>query len=234
MPNILLILKMKINRWRSLSKGESLLSIYRQETNRVYGVNGGLTITSGRRCQRGDRLEHTGGEKFDGYIEWLDYLVEHFFSPWGIKIIGLVRYEGDMLLDAGTIEIIDNRIEVRPNIYPRICPKGAMYICEGDSELEIEYVIESIPQKGRCANDDPDCQYRVVKYEDGNSREHLYPTNTLWQIDRLRADDLIIALDPSGNPIEIHHSELDCFVSIDIVLQEFSINLTSRSIGDSR
>jgi hypothetical protein len=89
---------------------------------------------------RGDRLEHTGREKFDGYVEWLDYLVEHFFSPWGIKINGLVKYEGDMLLDAGTIEIIDNRIEVRPNIYPRICPKGAMYICEGDSELEIEYV----------------------------------------------------------------------------------------------
>jgi hypothetical protein len=88
---------------------------------------------------KGDRLEHTGGEKFDRYVEWLDYLVEHFFSPWGIKINGLVRYEGDVLIDAGTIEIIDNRIEVRPNIYPRVCPKGAMYICEADFELEIEY-----------------------------------------------------------------------------------------------
>lgn len=236
---------------------------------------------------RGDHLEHTGGEKFDRYVEWLDYLVEHFFSPWGIKINGLVRYEGDILLDTGTIEIIDNRIEVRPNIYPRICPKRAMYICEGDSELEIEYVniyqqiiddpsnqeakvtqidtnhifrvihrskagmliysrywdaiwlpddlvdqfllipdklavrcpiaIESIAQRGHCVNDDLDCQYRVVKYESGNACKNLYSTNALWQIDRFRADDLIIALDPSGNSIEIHRSELDCFVGIDIV-----------------
>lgn len=230
---------------------------------------------------RGDRLEHTGGEKFDGYVEWLEYLVEHFFSPWGIKINGLVRYEGDALADAGTIEIIDNRIEVRPNIYPHICPKGAMYICEVDSELEINYVnvyreiIDDPGDEGakvtqidcdrifrviynskagiliysrywdsiwlpenlvdrflvvpdklavRCPIsieliDDPDCRYRVVKCEDGNSREHLYPTNSLWQIDRLQSDDRIIALDPSGNPIAIDRSELDCFVIIDIVLQ---------------
>ena len=36
MLDILSILKMKINR--------SSISIYRQETNRVYGVSGGLTI----------------------------------------------------------------------------------------------------------------------------------------------------------------------------------------------
>ncbi len=238
---------------------------------------------------RGDRLEHTGGEKFDRYVEWLDYLVEHFFSLWGIKVNGLVRYEGNVLLDAGIIEITDNRIEVRPNIYPRICPKGAMHICETDSELEIEYVnvyqqiidnpdnegtnatqidlnnifrvihcskagmliysqywasiwlpsnlvdrfllvpdklavrcpiaIESIPQRQSYANDDSDCQYRVVRCDDDNVHENLYPTNSLWQIDSLRADDIIIALDPSGNPIEIHRSERDCFVSLDIVLQ---------------
>jgi hypothetical protein len=230
---------------------------------------------------RGGRLEHNGGEKFDGYVEWLEYLVEHFFSPWGIKINGLVRYEGDALADAGTIEIIDNRIEVRPNIYPRICPKGAMFVCESDSELEIKYenvyrkiidntgdekakvtqidrhhifrVIYSskagmliysrywdsiwlpdnlvdrflvVPDKlaVRCPIsiepiDDSECRYQVVKCEDGNSRENLYPTNSLWQIDRLRAGDLTIALDPSGNSISIYRSELDCFVSIDIVLQ---------------
>ena len=40
---------------------------------------------------------------------------------------------------------------------------------------------------------------------------------------RLLQGDLIIALDPSGNRIAIDRSGLDCFVSIDIVLQEFSI-----------
>jgi hypothetical protein len=76
---------------------------------------------------RGDRLEHNGGEKFDEYVEWLYYLVEHFFSPWGVRIDGSVGYEGDVPVDSGKIEIIDNRIEVRPDIYPRIYPKGAMY-----------------------------------------------------------------------------------------------------------
>ena len=238
-----------------------------------------------RTNDRGDRLEHTGGEKFDGYVEWLDYLVEHFFSPWGVKIDGSVSYEGDALADAGTIEIIDNRIEVRPNIYPRIFPKGAMYIYEGGSELEIDYeniyqeIIDDpseesskvtqidrdnafrviyhteagmliysrywdaiwlpdylvdrfsiVPDKlaVRCPIsiepiNDPDCPYRVVRCEDGNSRENFYSTNSLWQIDSLLEGDRIIALDPSGNSIAIDRAELDCFVSIDIVFHEFPI-----------
>jgi hypothetical protein len=235
---------------------------------------------------RGDRLEHNGAEKFDGYVEWLDYLVKHFFSSWGVRIDGSVRYEGDELIDSGTIEIIDNRIEVRPDIYPRICSKGAMYICERDSELEeIQYenvyreIIDDpgkesskvsqidrdnifrvihrskagmliysrywdsiwlpdnlidrflpVPDKlaVRCPIslepiDDPYCRYRVVKCADGNSQERLYSTNSLWQIDRLLEGDRIIALDPSGNLIEIDRAGLDCFISIDIVLQESSI-----------
>jgi hypothetical protein len=243
---------------------------------------------------KGNRLEHTGGEKFGEYVEWINYLVEHFFSPWGVKLDGSIEYQGKVLVHSGTIEIIDNRIEVRPNIYPRICPKGVMYVGARDSELEeIEYEnvyqeiidnpgneetkvtridchhifrvahtskagmliysrywdviwlpdnlvarflvipdklavrspisIEPIPQKGRCANDDPDRRYRVVKCEDGNVCENLYPTNSLWQIESLQPDDLIIALDPDCKTIEISRSELDCFVSIDIVLQEFSI-----------
>ena len=32
---------------------------------------------------RGNRLEHTGGEKFDGYVEWLGYLALAFFLTLG-------------------------------------------------------------------------------------------------------------------------------------------------------
>jgi hypothetical protein len=235
---------------------------------------------------RGDRLEHNGGEKFDEYVEWLDYLVEHFFSPWGVRIDGSVKYGGDVPVDSGTIEIIDNRIEVRPDIYPRIYPTGAMYLGERNSELEeIEYenvyreIIHDPGNEGakvtqigrnhifriihrskagmliysrywdsiwvpdnlvdrflivpdklavRCPIaiepiDDPDCQYRVVKCQDSHSRENLYPTNSLWQIDSLLKGDRIIALDPSGNRIEIDRAGLDCFISIDIVFQEISM-----------
>jgi hypothetical protein len=63
--------------------------------------------------------------------------------------------------------------------------------------------IEPILQRGRCANDDPDRRYRVVKCEDGNVCENLYPTNSLWQIESLQPDDLIIALDPDGQNVKL-------------------------------
>ncbi|WP_309738265.1 hypothetical protein [Chamaesiphon sp. OTE_20_metabat_361] len=91
--------------------------------------------------------------------------------------------------------------------------------------IRCQIAIELIPQRGRVANEDLSCQYRVVRCDDGNSQGDLYPTNALWQIHRLRADDLIIALDPSGNPIEIHRSELDCFVSLDIVLHKSNLSI---------
>jgi hypothetical protein len=31
-------------------------------------------------------LEWDGGEKFYNYTEWLDYLIEHFFEPWGYTL----------------------------------------------------------------------------------------------------------------------------------------------------
>jgi hypothetical protein len=153
---------------------------------------------------QGDRLEHTGGEKFDEYVEWLEYLVERFFlrrhifqvfynSKAGMLIYS--RYWDSIWLPDKLVDrflVVPDKLAVRCSIS-----------------------IEQI--------DDPDCRYRVVRCEDSNRREHPYPTNSLWQIDRLRSDDQMIALDPFGNPIAIDRSGLDCFVSIDIVLQEFSI-----------
>ena len=31
-----------------------------------------------------DVIAWDGGEKFYDYVEWLCYLIEHFFKPWGI------------------------------------------------------------------------------------------------------------------------------------------------------
>jgi hypothetical protein len=64
---------------------------------------------------------------------------------------------------------------------------------------------------------DLDCQYRVVKCED-DSGENLYPTNSLWQIDRVLEGDRIIALDPEGQSIEIDRYSLNCFVGINTIL----------------
>jgi hypothetical protein len=60
----------------------------------------------------GTQLVWDGGEKFYKYIEWLEYLVQHFFEPWGIKLNGSVTWEGEESSDVGKIVITDNVIEV--------------------------------------------------------------------------------------------------------------------------
>jgi len=53
------------------------------------------------------------GEKFYEYVEWLEYLVERFFAPWGYKLNGEVRYFGEDDEDRGTIIVIDNEVTTR-------------------------------------------------------------------------------------------------------------------------
>jgi hypothetical protein len=66
-------------------------------------------------------LAWDGSEKFYNYIEWLQYLIVHFFEPWGIKLNGEITWQGEENSDMGKIEVIDNVI----NIY----------------ETEVEYVL---------------------------------------------------------------------------------------------
>ena len=52
-------------------------------------------------------------EKFYGYIEWIEYLIEHFLKPWGYTLNGKVRWRGEHIDDYGTIVIEDNNVSVR-------------------------------------------------------------------------------------------------------------------------
>lgn len=53
-----------------------------------------------------------GSEEFDNYVEWLQYLLDHFFVPWGVKLNGAVQWEGDYSSDRGVISMRNNRIHV--------------------------------------------------------------------------------------------------------------------------
>lgn len=57
-------------------------------------------------------LSWDGSEKFYNYIEWLQYLIAHFFEPWGIKLNGECFWQGEDNSDMGKIEIIDNVINI--------------------------------------------------------------------------------------------------------------------------
>lgn len=62
--------------------------------------------------ERGAFLSWDGAEKFYNYLEWLEYLIEHFLKPWGRSVSGDVRWQGDDDADIGTIKIRANVIDV--------------------------------------------------------------------------------------------------------------------------
>jgi hypothetical protein len=51
----------------------------------------------------GEYIGWEGGEKFYDYVEWLQYLIDHFLKPWGIAIAGVVRYQGERKDDFGVV-----------------------------------------------------------------------------------------------------------------------------------
>ena len=59
-----------------------------------------------------DELTWDGGEKFYNYVPWLKYLIEHFFSKWGVKLNGEVEWVGEDPDDRGKIVVKDNVVEV--------------------------------------------------------------------------------------------------------------------------
>ena len=52
------------------------------------------------------------GEKFYNYVEWLRYLIKHFFEPLGYELNGTVDYEGEDPDDFGRIVVSDNFVKI--------------------------------------------------------------------------------------------------------------------------
>lgn len=48
------------------------------------------------------------GEKFYNYVEWIQYLIEHFLGPWGYILNGIVEWNGEERDDIGRIVIENN------------------------------------------------------------------------------------------------------------------------------
>jgi hypothetical protein len=61
----------------------------------------------------GETLEWDGVEKFYCYVEWLNYLINHFFNKWGIMLNGDVFWEGEESGDLGKIEIRNNVVTTK-------------------------------------------------------------------------------------------------------------------------
>ena len=57
----------------------------------------------------GYSIKWDGGEKFYHYVEWIEYLIEHFLKPWGYTLNGEVEWYGEDANDRGMI-VIDNNV----------------------------------------------------------------------------------------------------------------------------
>lgn len=57
-------------------------------------------------------LTWDGNEKFYGYTEWLEYLINNFFAPCGYILNGDVEFQGEDEEDFGIIKVTDNKVEI--------------------------------------------------------------------------------------------------------------------------
>jgi hypothetical protein len=62
--------------------------------------------------QDGTILEWDEGEKFYEYIEWLEYMIDKFFEPSGIKLNGEIHWNGQESDDRGIIKVINNQVKI--------------------------------------------------------------------------------------------------------------------------
>jgi hypothetical protein len=61
----------------------------------------------------GGCIEWDGNEKFGAYIEWLQYIIDHFLDHWGIKLSGEVTWQGESGDDRGRIVVKNNKIKTQ-------------------------------------------------------------------------------------------------------------------------
>lgn len=60
-----------------------------------------------------NELEWDGGEKFYNYVEWLEYMIEHFFKPLNYVLDGEIEWQGEDSSDKGTIVVEENVVTIR-------------------------------------------------------------------------------------------------------------------------
>lgn len=60
----------------------------------------------------GSAITWDEGEKFYNYVEWLEYLIQHFIAPWDYRLNGAIVWHGEDRDDIGQIVVTDNVVKV--------------------------------------------------------------------------------------------------------------------------
>lgn len=64
-----------------------------------------------------NELEWDGNEKFYNYVEWLEYLIHHFFDPLGYILNGEITWQGEDTDDCGVIHVEDNYVTTQEGLH---------------------------------------------------------------------------------------------------------------------
>lgn len=84
-----------------------------------------------------DELEWDGNEKFYNYVEWLKYLIKHFFEPLGYILNGDIAWQGEDEEDFGIIHVEDNCVTTQ---------EGNKYYSMDDFETKV--LIAELEKRG--------------------------------------------------------------------------------------
>jgi len=87
-------------------------------------------------------VEWDGNEKFYEYSDWINYLIEHFLAPWGIRVSGRVLWQGEEDDDFGVLGAASGRVMSYPGQrvfqiagYEVVAgPEGAAEVTEGPAQ----------------------------------------------------------------------------------------------------
>ena len=89
----------------------------------------------------------SGEEKFYDYVEWIEFLIQKFFIPWGYVVSGQVQWKGEEFRDVGEIGIennivtVESQMEIKKNLKSQV-KKLTKLLEERDSY--IKYLEEHI------------------------------------------------------------------------------------------
>lgn len=60
----------------------------------------------------GEAIVWDGNEKFNEYIEWMEYIIQNFLNHWKIVANGEITWSGDEQGDVGRIVVKDNVVKI--------------------------------------------------------------------------------------------------------------------------
>ena len=59
-------------------------------------------------------LESINEEKIYRWADWLEFLIDKYFDPWGVKLNGDMIWQGEETGDSGVIFVKNNRVKFVP------------------------------------------------------------------------------------------------------------------------